>query len=234
MNKTAKILSISFFSLFAFAFFIVVVNLLSSFLTSIDSYVHYIDQLWSSLVSTILQLIVGVIIIIMSIKTILKVTKGEIASREKIVTTSLILFLMYTGTSLLSSIISLIFYCTNTSTNYSIGYQFVATLIFTLIATVLLVLSIVNTPKIKNKKLIIILAYAIFFVLLIASCPGVDALSMPFLVFLFFATFIGFALAVFSEYDFIKCPFKCKTCECESNCEKEEKMEEEDSLKNEE
>lgn len=43
MNKTAKILSISFFSLFAFAFFIMLVNLLSSFLTSIDSYVHYID-----------------------------------------------------------------------------------------------------------------------------------------------------------------------------------------------
>ena len=38
----------------------------------------------------------------MSIKTILKVTKGEIASREKVVTTRLILFLMYIGTSLLS------------------------------------------------------------------------------------------------------------------------------------
>lgn len=233
MNKTAKILSISFFSLFAFAFFIVVVNLFSSFATSFNSYTNYIEKLWHNLVSTILMLIAGVTIIVLGVKTVLKINKGQLVSKEKTVKITLILYLIYFGTSLLSSIISLIYYCTSTSTNYSIGYQFVANLIFTLVITILLILLIIDTKKIKNKKLFITLAYAVIFVELIASCPGVDSLSIPFLVFLFFATFVGLTLAIFGDYDFIKCP-KCKTCECESEAKPQVESKDEKPLAKEE
>lgn len=202
MKKLQKILSITFFGLLVFTFFLLLIGDLINIGTIIDRF-SYFQYNWSIIFSWFIELGLSISIFVLSLlKLIHLLSNKEDGNPKESVKNGCLYFAIYVAACIVSEILVII----NASSFGSINNlaSLIVIIVFQAISCITLFLS---TSKFENdlvNKVLCGIGYGTLFVSLIinAAYGAPTGLALAFTIFMFITTIVGIANFIICSFDF--------------------------------
>lgn len=201
MKKFTRIMTLVFYGLVFFTFFLVFVARMISivdFFSYFDSFSIY----WDSIISWILELGLSIFIMIISTIVVLPLFNNQKINEKKALQFNPIIMILYLAYLAISTLLLMICIATLPEVSNFDYSLYILLLIFELCSIFLFVLS---TKKFENKyinKLLQFVAYLLMFIILCISSKGVTGIRIAVIVFMIFSVIAGAIYLLTYNVDF--------------------------------
>lgn len=191
MKKVQKIIGISFFSLIAFTFFMLLVNDLIGIGDIIEAFKDF-KYFWGMIITWFLEVGLCIAIIVKSIMTMVGVLQEKETDAKTLAKKNCFLISLYFLISVVGGIFTLI-NLTQLAGGYDSAFtRAIVLIVFQAIGAVVAFLATLNWEKDLMTKILGGAAYAILFVALILTASnGVGGFLVAYIIFMFFVNILG-------------------------------------------
>ncbi len=201
MKNLKKILSITFFSLLLFTFFLMLIGDIASIGDVIDAFSQF-DYTWSSIFSWFIELGVSIYIFVMSLLTLINILTNKENDQKVLIKKNCLYLAIYLATCVVSGILVLIH-----ASGFGVPTNLALPIVLIVFEAISCITLFISTSKFENSlinKILNGIGYGTLFIVLIlsASSGSPRGIGVAVIVFLFFVNIVGVAHIVIGSIDF--------------------------------